>query len=90
MGTLRLGDTVNPLVGAISYAFGNYRIQPQDPDSNQGVPALLPQALPVHQVIDVDLFVQGCPPPADAIHFVLSELVAGRVPDPTEVTRFGA
>jgi len=64
--------------------------QPQDPDPKQGVPALLPQALPVHQVIDVDLFVQGCPPSADAIHFVLSELVAGRTPDPTQVTRFGA
>jgi hypothetical protein len=32
-GTLRLGDTVNPLVGAINYSFGNYRIQPQDPTS---------------------------------------------------------
>ena len=30
---LRLGDTVNPLVGAINYAFGNYRIQTQDPDA---------------------------------------------------------
>ena len=32
-GTLRLGDTVNPLVGAINYDFGYYRIQPQDPAS---------------------------------------------------------
>ena len=32
-GTLRLGDIVNPLVGAINYSFGNYRIQPQDPAS---------------------------------------------------------
>jgi predicted extracellular nuclease len=32
-GTLRLGDTVNPLLGAINYDFGNYRIQPQDPAS---------------------------------------------------------
>jgi predicted extracellular nuclease len=30
-GTLRLGDTVNPLVGAVSYGFGNYRIMTQDP-----------------------------------------------------------
>jgi predicted extracellular nuclease len=37
-GTLRVGDTVNPLVGAINYAFGNYRIQPQDPDSVMFVP----------------------------------------------------
>jgi predicted extracellular nuclease len=28
-GTLRLGDVVNPLVGAINYSFGNYRVQPQ-------------------------------------------------------------
>jgi len=58
-----------------------------DPDN--GVPALLTNAMPVHQVVDVDLFVQGCPPPADAIHFVLSELIEGRTPDPTQVTRFG-
>jgi predicted extracellular nuclease len=32
-GTLRLGDFVNPLVGAINYSFSNYRIQPQDPAS---------------------------------------------------------
>jgi hypothetical protein len=38
-GTLRLGDTVkNPLVGAVSYSFGNYRIQPQDPASVRFVP----------------------------------------------------
>ncbi|HAI13352.1 MAG TPA: NADP oxidoreductase [Phycisphaerales bacterium] len=55
-----------------------------------GVPALLKNAIPVHQAVKVDLFIQGCPPPADAIFFVLSELVAGRVPDPTKVTRFGA
>jgi len=63
-------------------------IQAQDPKN--GVPALLDRAYPLHTMIDVDLFVQGCPPPADAIYFVLSELVAGRKPDPTQVTRFGA
>jgi len=30
-GTLRVGYTVNPLVGAINYSFSAYRIQPQDP-----------------------------------------------------------
>lgn len=63
-------------------------INPQIPTKH--VPALLENALPVHQVVKVDLFVQGCPPPADAIYFVLTELIAGRVPDPTKVTRFGA
>jgi len=38
-GTLRLGDKVkNPLVGAINYDFGNYRIQTQDPASVRFVP----------------------------------------------------
>ncbi len=54
-----------------------------------GVPALRPHATPVHEVIKVDLFVPGCPPPADAIWFVLTELLAGRVPDPSALTRFG-
>lgn len=55
-----------------------------------GVPALLDTARPVHEVVKVDLFVQGCPPSAHAIAFVLSELLAGRTPDPTQITRFGA
>ena len=43
-----------------------------------------------HAVVPVDLFVQGCPPSADTIWHVLTELMAGRVPDTTSVTRFGA
>lgn len=31
-GTLRVGDTVNPLVGAINYSYNVYRIQTQSPD----------------------------------------------------------
>ncbi len=38
-GTLRVGDKVkNPLVGAINYSFGTYRIQPQNPASVRFVP----------------------------------------------------
>jgi NAD-reducing hydrogenase small subunit len=55
-----------------------------------GVPRLLEAIRPLHAVVRVDLFVQGCPPPADAIWYVLHELIEGRVPDPTSVTRFGA
>ena len=62
--------------------------QPQRP--NEGVPELLETVRPIHHAVDVDLFVQGCPPSADAIWFVLTELIAGRRPDPTQVTRFGA
>lgn len=56
---------------------------------SERIPKLLPQARPVHHYVKVDLFVPGCPPPADAIHYVLSELLAGRTPDLTSKTRFG-
>jgi NAD-reducing hydrogenase small subunit len=54
-----------------------------------GVPALLRHAIPVHEVVKVDLYVPGCPPPAKAIAFVLSELLEGRVPDLTGKVKFG-
>ena len=61
---------------------------PQIP--TDGVPALLPRVQPIHAVVPVDIFVPGCPPHADTIHYVLTELIAGRTPDPSRVTRFGA
>ena len=66
----------------------NVQLQPQRPTVE--VPELLETVRPLHHVVKVDLFVQGCPPSADGIWFVLTELLAGRVPDPTQVTRFGA
>lgn len=60
---------------------------PRQPSS---VPLLCATARPVHTAVKVDVFVQGCPPSADTIHFVLLELLAGRLPDVTNLTRFGA
>jgi len=54
-----------------------------------GVPGLLRQAVPVHQVVKVDLHVPGCPPPASAIAFVLTELLEGRTPDLAGKVKFG-
>ncbi len=54
-----------------------------------GVPALLRQAVPVHQVVKVDLHVPGCPPAASAIAYVLGELVEGRIPNLTAKVKFG-
>ena len=51
------------------------------------IPPLLPQARPVHELVEVDLHVPGCPPPADLIFAVLSDLVAGKMP--VLVAKFG-
>jgi NAD-reducing hydrogenase small subunit len=55
----------------------------------EGVPALLRHAIPVHEVVKVDLHVPGCPPSAAAIVFVLGELLDGRVPDLSSKVKFG-
>ena len=54
------------------------------------IPRLLPKSRPVHEFVTVDVFVPGCPPSADTIYFVLTELLAGRIPDLAGKTRFGA
>jgi NAD-reducing hydrogenase small subunit len=38
------------------------------------------KACPVNQVVKVDIHLPGCPPSADAIYHVLSELLEGRIP----------
>jgi len=62
----------------------------QLPKQPADVPLLCAQAKPIHTVVDVDVFVPGCPPSADTIYFVLQELLAGRRPDLSALTRFGA
>lgn len=60
------------------------------PCPEDGVPRLLERVVPVHQVVKADLFLPGCPPPADAIFQVLSDVLAGKTPEPLKLTRFGA
>lgn len=54
-----------------------------------GVPPLLERVRPVHEVVPVDVFVPGCPPSADTIYQVLSELLAGHVPTLGGIAHFG-
>jgi NAD-reducing hydrogenase small subunit len=53
-----------------------------------GVPALLPQARPLHEFVKVDFHLPGCPPKPDVIAAVLTELLEGRAPKLTAV-KFG-
>ena len=56
---------------------------------NQVIPPLLKRARPIHECVKVDVFVPGCPPTADTIFYVVSELLAERMPDTASKTRFG-
>ncbi len=53
------------------------------------VPVLLDLVRPLHEVVPVDFFLPGCPPSADLIWFVLSELCEGRTPDLSGKLRYG-
>ncbi|MFO0869326.1 MAG: hypothetical protein U0935_10375 [Pirellulales bacterium] len=82
-----------PIVQLMERAYGETATEPLPPGDvpypSRYVPALRTRCSPVHEVVVVDLFVPGCPPPADAIHLVLQEILAGRLPDVSQLTRFG-
>jgi NAD-reducing hydrogenase small subunit len=50
---------------------------PDDPE----VPLLLNKVYPCHEVVKIDYFLPGCPPPADLIWEALVALVEGREPE---------
>jgi NAD-reducing hydrogenase small subunit len=35
----------------------------------------------LHEVVDVDVFIPGCPPDPETIYYALSELAQGRIPE---------
>jgi NAD-reducing hydrogenase small subunit len=63
----------------------NVTLDPQIP--REIVPTLLPAVRPVHEAVPVDLFIPGCPPSADLIFSVLSDLLEGKVSNPA--AKFG-
>jgi len=94
-----LGDcALTGNVSAMRNAFGPesvlLRVYHENADTQQqvpyrGIPELLDHVRPVHEVVPVDVYVPGCPPSADTIYQVLSELLAGHVPTLGGVAHFG-
>lgn len=58
------------------------------PAGNNAVPRLLDRVRPVHEVVEVDYFLQGCPPSAAEIRGFLFDLLDGTA-DPSRKKRFG-
>jgi NAD-reducing hydrogenase small subunit len=67
----------------------NADVNPRRPADPGVVPVLLDRVRPIHEVVAVDVFLPGCPPSADLIHFVLTELVAGRKPELKDRLKYG-
>jgi NAD-reducing hydrogenase small subunit len=53
------------------------------------VPKLLRRARPLNEVVKVDYFIPGCPPSADLINYVLTEILAGRAPNMEGKAKYG-
>jgi NAD-reducing hydrogenase small subunit len=58
------------------------------PEARGILPALLPRVRPLHEVIHVDVHLQGCPPPAQRIRVLLEQLLDGQA-GPVPRNRFG-
>jgi NAD-reducing hydrogenase small subunit len=53
------------------------------------VPTLLRKSRPIHEFVEVDVYVPGCPPPADLIFETISNLLAGQKREDAPAPKFG-
>lgn len=74
----------NPLGSALTALERAYvelaDVHPQVPSEQGIVPRLLERVRPVHQVVPVDSYMPGCPPPAERIRSVLECVLQGKPP----------
>jgi len=61
-------------------------VNPQIPTD---IPKLLKKVHPLHEIVKVDYFIPGCPPSADLINYVLTELLSGRIPNMENRSKYG-
>ncbi|HEY7156525.1 MAG TPA: hypothetical protein VH575_21335 [Gemmataceae bacterium] len=74
----------NPLGSALPVLERGYvelaDMNPQIPSQRDIVPCLLERVRPVHQVVSVDYYMPGCPPPTERIRAVLESVLQGKPP----------
>lgn len=58
----------------------NAQHNPCQPKLEGIVPSLLPRVLPVHEVVHVEYFLPGCPPPAERIKALVGQMLNGETP----------
>lgn len=61
-------------------------IETESTDDSGQIPSNTELGVPIevralHEVVDVDVYLPGCPPDPDTIYYVLSELAQGRIPE---------
>jgi NAD-reducing hydrogenase small subunit len=54
-----------------------------------GIPSLSRRAVPLHEVVGVDVHVSGCPPKANSIAQVVMQLLEGKKPKIAGIVKFG-
>lgn len=74
---LGLGNAENVLQRAYIESAQNNPILPR---ADGIVPALLPRVVPVQEVVQIEYFLPGCPPPAARIKLLVAQLLAGTEP----------
>jgi NAD-reducing hydrogenase small subunit len=72
-----LGPAEHVLQRAYLEAADLHPIIPKEPGI---VPALLDRVIPVHALVPVEYYLPGCPPPADCIKALLTQLLDGHTP----------
>ncbi|MBC8094676.1 MAG: oxidoreductase [Akkermansiaceae bacterium] len=70
-----LGDPINVLERAYKEGAD---LAPQIPYEPGIVPVLTKKVTPIHELVPVDLYLPGCPPPAARIRSVLEQVLAGK------------